>query len=232
MSLHYLRFEQVTYRYPDGHEALHDVSFELKHGEKAAVVGANGAGKSTLLLHTDGLLLPTSGRVVVGGVPVTRRTLPTIRRTVGYLFQQPDDQLFMPTVGEDIAFGPANMALDDAEIERRVVNALEAVGALELRDHSPAHLSGGQKKRVAIATILAMEPSILVMDEPTAALDPQARRQLIELIRIFDHTTLIATHDLELVHELCPRTLLLHDGRLVADCPTSDVIATPLYRCR
>ncbi len=124
------------------------------------------------------------------------------------------------------------MALDDAEIERRVVNALEAVGALELRDHSPAHLSGGQKKRVAIATILAMEPSILVMDEPTAALDPQARRQLIELIRIFDHTTLIATHDLELVHELCPRTLLLHDGRLVADCPTSDVIATPLYRCR
>ena len=138
----------------------------------------------------------------------------------------------MPTVGEDIAFGPANMALDDAEIERRVVNALEAVGALELRDHSPAHLSGGQKKRVAIATILAMEPSILVMDEPTAALDPQARRQLIELIRIFDHTTLIATHDLELVHELCPRTLLLHDGRLVADCPTSDVIATPLYRCR
>ena len=232
MSHHYLRFEQVTYRYPDGHEALHDVSFELKHGEKAAVVGANGAGKSTLLLHTDGLLLPTSGRVVVGGVPVTRRTLPTIRRTVGYLFQQPDDQLFMPTVGEDIAFGPANMALDDAEIERRVVNALEAVGALELRDHSPAHLSGGQKKTVAIATILAMEPSILVMDEPTAALDPQARRQLIELIRIFDHTTLIATHDLELVHELCPRTLLLHDGRLVADCPTSDVIATPLYRCR
>lgn len=232
MSHHYLRFEQVTYRYPDGHEALHDVSFELKHGEKAAVVGANGAGKSTLLLHTDGLLLPTWGRVVVGGVPVTRRTLPTIRRTVGYLFQQPDDQLFMPTVGEDIAFGPANMALDDAEIERRVVNALEAVGALELRDHSPAHLSGGQKKRVAIATILAMEPSILVMDEPTAALDPQARRQLIELIRIFDHTTLIATHDLELVHELCPRTLLLHDGRLVADGPTSDVIATPLYRCR
>uniref|UniRef100_UPI00266D9527 energy-coupling factor ABC transporter ATP-binding protein n=1 Tax=uncultured Alistipes sp. TaxID=538949 RepID=UPI00266D9527 len=227
-----LRFEQVTYRYPDGHEALHDVSFELKHGEKAAVVGANGAGKSTLLLHTDGLLLPTWGRVVVGGVPVTRRTLPTIRRTVGYLFQQPDDQLFMPTVGEDIAFGPANMALDDAEIERRVVNALEAVGALELRDHSPAHLSGGQKKRVAIATILAMEPSILVMDEPTAALDPQARRQLIELIRTFDHTTLIATHDLELVHELCPRTLLLHDGRLVADGPTSDVIATPLYRCR
>lgn len=224
MSHHYLRFEQVGYRYPDGHEALHDVSFELTHGEKAAVVGINGAGKSTLLLHTDGLLLPTSGQVVVGGVPVTRRTLPTIRRTVGYLFQQPDDQLFMPTVGEDVAFGPANMELDEAEIERRVVEALTAVGALELRDRSPAHLSGGQKKRVAIATILAMEPSILVMDEPTAALDPQARRQLLELIRTFDHTILIATHDMELVRELCSRTLVLHRGGLVADGPTAEVL--------
>lgn len=224
MSHHYLRFEQVGYRYPDGHEALHDVSFELTHGEKAAVVGINGAGKSTLLLHTDGLLLPTSGQVVVGGVPVTRRTLPTIRRTVGYLFQQPDDQLFMPTVGEDVAFGPANMELDEAEIERRVVEALTAVRALELRDRSPAHLSGGQKKRVAIATILAMEPSILVMDEPTAALDPQARRQLLELIRTFDHTILIATHDMELVRELCPRTLVLHRGGLVADGLTTEVL--------
>lgn len=224
MSHHYLRFEQVGYRYPDGHEALHDVSFELTHGEKAAVVGINGAGKSTLLLHTDGLLLPTSGQVVVGGVPVTRRTLPSIRRTVGYLFQRPDDQLFMPTVGEDVAFGPANMELDEAEIERRVIGALEAVGASELRDRSSAHLSGGQKKRVAIATILAMEPSILVMDEPTAALDPQARRQLIELLRGFRHTMLIATHDMDLVRELCPRTLILHGGRLVADGPTIEVL--------
>lgn len=146
MSHHYLRFEQVTYRYPDGHEALHDVSFELKHGEKAAVVGANGAGKSTLLLHTDGLLLPTWGRVVVGGVPVTRRTLPTIRRTVGYLFQQPDDQLFMPTVGEDIAFGPANMALDDAEIERRVVNALKQSAHWNCATIRP-HISRADKRK-------------------------------------------------------------------------------------
>lgn len=225
MSHHYLRFEQVGHRYPDGHEALRDVSFEVAHGEKVAVIGANGAGKSTLLLHTDGLLLPTSGQVVVGGVPVTRRTLPTIRRTVGYLFQQPDDQLFMPTVGEDVAFGPANMGLDDAEIERRVDEALAAVGATDLRDHSPNRLSGGQKKRVAIATILAMEPSILVMDEPTAALDPMARQQLVELLRTFRHTTLIATHDMELVRELCPRVLVLHRGTLAADGPTNGLLA-------
>lgn len=225
MSHHYLRFEQVGYRYPDGHEALHDVSFELTHGEKAALVGANGAGKTTLLLHADGLLLPTTGQVVVGGIPITRRTLPTIRRTVGYLFQQPDDQLFMPTVEEDVAFGPANMGLDDAEIERRVAASLAAVGATELRHRAPGHLSGGEKKRVAIATVLAMEPSILVMDEPTASLDPPARRQLLELIRTFRHTMLIATHDLELVRELCTRTLVLHRGTLVADGPTHEVLA-------
>lgn len=225
MSHHYLRFEQVCHRYPDGHEALRNVSFEVTHGEKVAVIGANGAGKSTLLLHTDGLLLPTSGQVVVGGVPVTRRTLPTIRRTVGYLFQQPDDQLFMPTVGEDVAFGPANMELDDAEIERRVAEALAAVGATGLRDQSPNRLSGGQKKRVAIATILAMEPSILVMDEPTAALDPMARQQLVELLRTFRHTTLIATHDMALVRELCPRVLVLHRGTLAADGPTNELLA-------
>lgn len=224
MSHHYLRFERVGYRYPDGHEALHDLSFELMHGEKAAVVGVNGAGKSTLLLHTDGLLLPTSGRVVVGGVPITKRTLPDIRRTVGYVFQQPDDQLFMPTVGEDVAFGPANMGLDEAEIDRRVTEALTAVGAESLRDRSPAYLSGGQKKRVAIATVLAMEPSVLVMDEPTAALDPQARRQLIGLIRGFTHTTLIATHDMALVRELCTRVLVLHRGTLAADGPVAEIL--------
>ncbi len=226
MSHHYLRFEQVGYRYPDGHEALHDLSFELTHGEKAALVGANGAGKTTLLLHADGLLLPTTGQVVVGGIPITRRTLPTIRRTVGYLFQQPDDQLFMPTVEEDVAFGPANMGRDDAEIERRVAEALAAVGATELRHRAPGRLSGGEKKRVAIATVLAMEPSILVMDEPTASLDPPARRQLLDLIRTFRHTMLIATHDLELVRELCTRTLVLHRGTLVADGPTHEVLAT------
>lgn len=219
-----LRFEAVGYRYPDGHTALCDLSFALHRGEKTALLGCNGAGKSTLLLHCDGLLLPTAGRIFVDGIPVERRQLAAIRQRVGYLFQQPDDQLFMPTVAEDVAFGPANMGLPPDEIEARICEALAAVGALGLRDRTPGHLSVGQKKRVAIATVLAMRPSILVMDEPTAALDPPGRRQLVGLIRSFPHTVLLATHDLALARELCPRTLLLHRGRLLADGPTAELL--------
>ena len=224
MQPHALRFEAVTYRYPDGHEALAGLSFALRAGERAAVVGANGAGKSTLLLHTDGLLLPTAGRLYVDGIAVERRSLTEIRRRVGYLFQQPDDQLFLPTVRDDVAFGPANMGLGAAEIERRVDEALAAVGASELRDRTPARLSVGQKKRVAIATLLAMRPSLLVMDEPTASLDPRARRQLLGLLDALPHTALIATHDLQLVRALCPRILVLHRGRLLADGPTRELL--------
>ncbi len=233
MSHHYLQFDEVHYRYPNGLEALRGVSFRLFHGEKVALIGTNGAGKSTLLLHTDGLLMPSHGRVVVGGVQLTRKTASLIRRTVGLVFQNPDDQLFMPTVGEEVAFGPANMALTPAEIDRRVTEALEAVGARTLRDRSPFHLSDGQKKRVAIATVLAMEPSILVLDEPTATLDPRARRQIIELIRGFHHTSLVATHDLEMVRELCPRTLVLNEGRIVADDATPRIFGdrSLLERC-
>jgi len=190
MSHHYLRFDDVRYTYPDGHEALRGVSFTLRHGEKAALVGMNGAGKSTLLLHTDGLLLPSSGRVDMGGITVTRKTLPIVRQTVGLVFQDADNQLFMPTVGEDVAFGPANMGLTPEEIDERVTRALRAVGAEALRDSAPCRLSGGQKKSVAIATVLAMEPSILVMDEPTSNLDPRARPLIIDLLARFDHTML------------------------------------------
>ena len=220
MSHHFLRFDRVHYRYPNGYEALRGISFEITHGEKVALVGANGAGKSTLLLHTDGLLLPTEGRVVVGGIAVTPRTLPVVRQTVGIVFQDPDNQLFMPTVEEDVAFGPANMGLTPEEIECRVVEALRAVGAEHLRTSSPARLSGGQKKSVSIATVLSMQPSILVLDEPTDALDPRARRQTIELLGRFRHTMLVATHDMELVAELCPRTLVMHRGTIVADGAT------------
>lgn len=223
MSHHYLRFDRVHYRYPNGFEALRDVSFEIRHGEKVALVGANGAGKSTLLLHTDGLLLPTEGQVIVGGIALTPRTLPLIRQSVGIVFQDPDNQLFMPTVEEDVAFGPANMGLSPGEIEQRVGEALRAVGAEHLRTAIPSRLSGGQKKSVAIATVLSMQPSVLVLDEPTAALDPRARRQTIELLRRFLHTTLIATHDLEMVAELCDRTLVMRRGELVADGPTKQV---------
>lgn len=223
MSHHYLRFDDVHYRYPNGYEALCGVSFRITHGEKVALVGANGAGKSTLLLHTNGLLMPSQGGVVLGGIALTRRTLPLVRQSVGLVFQDSDNQLFMPTVEEDVAFGPSNMRLEPEEIRRRVTEALDAVGALDLRGESPFRLSGGQKKRVAIATVLAMEPSVLVMDEPTSNLDPRARRQIIDLIRRFSHTTLIATHDMEMVLDLCDRTIVMKEGRIVADGSTQHV---------
>jgi len=223
MSHHYLRFDDVHYRYPNGYEALCGVSFRITHGEKVALVGANGAGKSTLLLHTNGLLMPSQGGVVLGGIALTRRTLPLVRQSVGLVFQDSDNQLFMPTVEEDVAFGPSNMRLEPEEIRRRVTEALDAVGALDLRGESPFRLSGGQKKRVAIATVLSMEPSVLVMDEPTSNLDPRARRQIIDLIRRFGHTTLIATHDMEMVLDLCDRTIVMKQGRIVADGSTRHV---------
>ena len=223
MSHHYLRFDDVHYRYPNGYEALCGVSFCITHGEKVALVGANGAGKSTLLLHTNGLLIPSQGEVVMGGIKLTRRTLPLVRQSVGLEFQDSDNQLFMPTVEEDVAFGPSNMRLEPEEIRRRVTEALDAVGALHLRGASPFRLSGGQKKRVAIATVLSMEPSVLVMDEPTSNLDPRARRQIIDLIRRFGHTTLIATHDMEMVLDLCDRTIVMKQGRIVADGSTRHV---------
>ena len=223
MSHHYLRFDDVHYRYPNGYEALCGVSFCITHGEKVALVGANGAGKSTLLLHTNGLLIPSQGEVVMGGIKLTRRTLPLVRQSVGLVFQDSDNQLFMPTVEEDVAFGPSHMRLEPEEIRRRVTEALDAVGALHLRGASPFRLSGGQKKRVAIATVLSMEPSVLVMDEPTSNLDPRARRQIIDLIRRFGHTTLIATHDMEMVLDLCDRTIVMKQGRIVADGSTRHV---------
>lgn len=223
MSHHYLRFDNVHYRYPNGFEALRGVSFQITHGEKVALVGSNGAGKSTLLLHSNGLLMPCEGDVVMGGITLTRKTLALVRQSVGLIFQDSDNQLFMPTVEDDVAFGPSNMGLQPEEIETRVVEALDAVGALSLRKSSPFQLSGGQKKRVAIATVLSMGPSILVMDEPTSNLDPQARRQIIDLISLFCHTTLIATHDMEMVLDLCARTIVMKDGVVVADGATRDV---------
>ncbi len=228
MSHHYIKFDHVTYEYPGGHKALDDVSLLITHGEKVALVGANGAGKSTLMLHANGLLMPTKGEVVVGDVPVTKSTLPIIRRTVGLVFQNADDQLFMPTVEDDVAFGPLNMKLPETEVSRRVREALKAVGAYDLRKVPSYELSGGQKRSVAIATVLAMEPDILVMDEPSSNLDPHARRLLIEQIRSFGHTCIVATHDIDMVRELCPRTVLMAGGRIVADGPTDEIFSDRL----
>ena len=201
------------------------VSFRITHGEKVALLGLNGAGKSTLLLHTNGLLLPSKGEVNVGDVPVRKKTLPLVRQTVGMVFQNADDQLFMPTVADDVAFGPRNMGLPSDEVDRRVRRALEAVGASELAARPSFGLSGGQKRAVAIATVLSMEPDILVMDEPTANLDCAARRRLIELLSGFGHTMLVATHDLDMALELCPRAILLSRGSVAADGPTGALLA-------
>ncbi|MBD5176475.1 MAG: ABC transporter ATP-binding protein [Bacteroidales bacterium] len=224
MSHHFIQFTDVRYSYSDGYEALKGISFRITHGERVALLGQNGAGKSTLLLHTNGLLLPTRGEVNIGGIPVTKATLPDIHRSVGMVFQNSDDQLFMPTVEEDVAFGPLNMRLPSDEVERRVEESLKAVGASDLRKRSPMRLSGGQRRRVALAGVLAMMPSVLVMDEPTANLDFAGRRDLIDLLKTFSHTQLIATHDLPLVRELCPRSIVIDNGILVADAPTDEVL--------
>lgn len=223
MSHHLLEVKDLEYIYPDGHPALKGVSFRITHGEAVGVIGANGAGKSTLLLHLAGVLFPTRGTIRVGDWPVVKETLPQIRRSVGMIFQDPDDQLFMPTVGQDVAFGPLNLGLPVAEVEERVNQALETVGALHLKERPPYKLSGGEKKTAAIATVLAMTPDILVLDEPSAALDPASRRKIIMLLAGFDHTKIIATHDLDLILDLCARTIVLSEGRVLADGPTIEI---------
>lgn len=230
---HYLHFDDVYFTYPDGKEALRGVSFRLSHGEHVALAGANGAGKSTLLLHTNGLLLPSQGRVDVGGVVLSPKTEDIVRQRVGFVFQDADNQLFMPTVEEDVAFGPLLMGLSSDLVAQRIDEALRAVSAEHLKRREPSTLSGGEKRRVAIATVLSMMPSILVLDEPTAGLDPRSRRQLIDLLRGFQHTLLIATHDMDLIADLCPRTILLSEGKVVADASTDEIFndAALLERC-
>ena len=209
MSHHIVEVRELKYAYPDGTEALRGVSFRIEHGSAVALVGANGAGKSTLLLHLNGYLPTTRGEVLIGDTAVTRETVALARRAVGMVFQDPDDQLFMPTVAEDVAFGPLNAGLPPKQVERRVLAALERVGMTHVRERPPYRLSAGEKRAVAIATVLAMSPDILVMDEPSANLDPRARRRLIDLLLSFEHTRIIATHDLEMVVEVCSRVIVL-----------------------
>lgn len=223
MSHHIVEVQSLTYSYPDGTPAIDGVSFRITHGESVAIVGANGAGKSTLLHHLNGYILPEEGTVRIGDFPLTKTTVQDVRRSVGMVFQDCDDQLFMPTVYDDVAFGPLNLGLPEEDVDRRVVAALEEVGTLHLKDRPPHRLSGGEKRSVAIATVLAMSPDILVMDEPTTGLDPKARRCLIELLQSFHHTKIIATHDLDLVLDLCERTIVMHDGRVTADGPTEAI---------
>lgn len=215
----------LSFSYPDGHTALRDVSLTIHEGEKVALVGPNGAGKSTLMLHLNGILRPTAGAVRITGLEVRDENLGRVRGAVGLVFQDPDDQLFSPTVFDDVAFGPIYQGLPAAEVQRRVQAALDAVRMGHMARRVSHHLSTGEKKRIAIATVLSMSPAVLVLDEPSAGLDPRARRGLIGLLRELPQAMLVATHDLRMVQELLPRTVVMDEGGVVADGPTSAILA-------
>jgi len=218
-----LSVKDLHFHYPDGHTALRGVSLKLCAGDKVALVGPNGAGKSTLMLHLNGIL-GGHGAIEVGGLRLSPDRLPVIRAMVGLVFQNPDDQLFSPTVFEDVAFGPLHMGLPEDEVRARVDLALEAVRMSAYRDRLSHHLSVGEKKRIAIATVLSMNPKILVLDEPSAGLDPRARRTLINLLRDLPITMLVSTHDMALVRELFPRTVVMDEGQVVADGLTMEIL--------
>lgn len=217
--------ENLHYSYPNGMKALSGVSFSVQIGESVAIVGANGAGKSTLLLHLNGILQGSSGMVSIMGLPVEKRTMREVRRRVGIVFQDPEDQLFMPTVAQDVAFGPSNMGLSKSDIQTRVEDSLAAVDMRDFAARSSHLLSFGEKKRIATATVLAMNPDILVLDEPTSSLDPKARRQLINIVNDLPVCKIIVTHDLPAAYEMCPRTIILHKGQITADGPTAELFA-------
>lgn len=220
-----LEVQDLHFSYPDGRAALQGASFSISPGEKVALVGPNGAGKSTLILHLNGVLRCQRGEVRVHGKPIRDETLAETRAAVGLVFQDPDDQLFSLTVFDDVAFGPTYMGLPEVEIRNRVSGALRAVGAGGYEGRTSHHLSNGEKKRVAIATVLAMDPEILVLDEPTSGLDPRGRREVMGLLQELPQTMLVSTHDMRLVAELFERTLVIDGGRIVADGPTAEVLA-------
>ncbi|CCH33606.1 ATPase [Saccharothrix espanaensis DSM 44229] len=220
-----LLVERLAFAYPDGHQALFGVDLRVEPGERVALLGPNGAGKTTLVLHLNGVLGGGQGRIEVAGLPVAKAHLREIRRRVGVVFQDPDDQLFLPTARQDVAFGPANFGLRGAELDDRVARALDAVGMAEVADRSPLHLSGGQRRRVALATVLACDPEILVLDEPSANLEPVARRELAEVLLGLERTMLMVTHDLPYALQLCPRSVLVDGGVVVADGPTRELLA-------
>lgn len=215
----------LEFAYPDGRVALEGVDLSVEPGQRLAILGPNGSGKTTLALHLNGIHEPRSGSVTIGGLSVEEANLREIRRRVGLVFQDSNDQLFMPTVGEDVAFGPANLGLDGEDLGRRVADALDAVGGSELAARPSHHLSGGERRRAALATVLAMEPDVLVFDEPSSDLDGAGQRELVATLTPLPMTQIIITHDLPLALELCPRAVIMRDGRVVADGATRDLLA-------
>jgi cobalt/nickel transport system ATP-binding protein len=219
-----LDLRSVAFAYPDGHQALFGVDLQVQRGERVAVLGPNGAGKTTLVLHLNGILQPGAGTVSVSGLPVVKDNLAEIRRRVGIVFQDPDDQLFMGSVRDDVAFGPRNLGVRGAELDRQVMTALDMVGMADFVDRPPHHLSFGQRRRVAVATVLVMEPEIIVLDEPSSNLDPASRRELADILTGLDVTLMMVTHDLPYALQLCPRAIVLSDGIVAAEGSTFDVL--------
>jgi cobalt/nickel transport system ATP-binding protein len=220
-----LAVRELRFAYPDGKQVLDGVDLHVAPGERVALLGPNGAGKTTLLLHLIGILEPGAGSISVAGLALGTETVREIRRRVGMVFQDPDDQLFMPTVYEDVAFGPANFGVAGTELEERVHDALLAVGMEGSGSRAPHHRSGGERRRVALATVLACRPEILVLDEPSSNLDPAGRRELADVLKGLDTTVLLVTHDLPYALELCGRAVVMNAGRIVADGPTAKVLA-------
>jgi len=220
-----LEVKGLRFAYPDGHEALLGVDLSVRPGERVALLGPNGAGKTTLALHLNGIHTAEAGTVAIGGIQLDPTNLGEIRRRVGLVFQDPNDQLFMPTVADDVAFGPANLGVAGEELTGRVAEALAAVGASEIGGRPPHHLAGGERRRAAIATVLSMRPDILVLDEPTSGLDPAGRRELVGVLESLAITQLVITHDLPFALELCTRSVIMDGGRVVADGPTVDILA-------
>jgi cobalt/nickel transport system ATP-binding protein len=219
-----LKVKDLQFAYPDRTQVLNGVSFEIEPGERVGLLGPNGAGKTTLLLHLNGLLRADAGSIQIGDLTLSDDVLVQARRLVGFVFQDPDDQLFMPTVAEDVAFGPRNFGFKDVEVERRVSDALAAVGEGGLGPRAPHHLSGGERRKVAIATVLSTDAELLVLDEPTSNLDPAGRRELVQLLSSIPATQLVVSHDLPFVLELCPRSLIIDQGRIVADGETHQLL--------
>jgi len=223
MSL--LSVEDVTFSYPDGTSVLRGLDLSIDAGEHVAILGPNGAGKTTLLLQLIRILSPDSGSIVVDGIELTADSAREVRRRIGMVFQDPDDQLFMPTVREDVAFGPANFGARGEELESIVDRSLAMVGMTAVKSRAPHHLSGGERRRVALATVLAMDPSVLVLDEPSSNLDPAGRRELAEVLKGLDTTLIMVTHDLPYALELCERSLIIDGGAVVADGPTGQILS-------
>jgi len=224
MSHHIVELKDAHFLYPDGTEAIKGITLRILHGESVGIAGANGMGKTTLLLNLSGHLIPTKGEIDIGEVNLTRKTRQEIRRKVGFVFQRTDDQLFMPTVYEDVAFGPINLGLSEEKVDERVKSALDMVGCRHLSSRPPHRLSEGQKRAVAIATVMAMDPDILIMDEPASNLDPKSRRHLINLLNGFRHTKIVASHDLDLILDVCKRCIIIREGRVVADGPSEEIL--------